>query len=43
MRNYLISCFHILIIASLGFNFIGCGYKAPPVYKSQTNSTKTLK
>ena len=32
MRNYLIYTFHTFIIAVVVFNFVGCGYKTPPVY-----------
>ncbi|MEO1923682.1 hypothetical protein [Caminibacter sp.] len=39
MVNYFIGFFHIAIIAI----FLGCGYKAPPKWSEDTNSTKTIK
>ncbi len=32
MRNNLIYGLHAFIIAVVVFNFVGCGYKTPPVY-----------
>ena len=41
MRNYFIRFFHIAIIAVI-FDFLGCGYKAPPRWlpkKQETNAS----
>jgi predicted small lipoprotein YifL len=43
MRNYLINCFHITIIAFVVFSFIGCGYKTPPVYVPKDKVVKDAK
>ncbi len=32
MRHNLIYLFHAIIIASIFFSFVGCGYKTPPRY-----------
>jgi len=32
MRNNIFYGFHLIIIAVIVFNFVGCGYKTPPVF-----------
>jgi predicted small lipoprotein YifL len=43
MRNYLINCFHVTIIAFVVLSFVGCGYKTAPVYVPKDKVEKDAK
>jgi predicted small lipoprotein YifL len=43
MRYYLTNCFHIIIIAFIVFNFVGCGYKTLPIYVPKDKVVKDAK
>ncbi|MGM0519692.1 MAG: hypothetical protein ACQERD_08640 [Campylobacterota bacterium] len=35
MTKYFIQFFHAVIIAGFVLSFVGCGYKAPPVFEHE--------
>ncbi len=41
MVKNVVKFFHTLIIAGILFSFSGCGYKADPVYKPNTQQQTT--